>query len=241
MVDYLNMSVDELCKRVYCDGMRTYNIDMLVHQLYWEKKDIEYFHISHQYKIISILRKLNDADINRLLMLERHYDYRSYLNGNQALMSAILVNSQFILYNYLLTRTIKTINIKIDSLILFFKLLNIDFNSIPQKELESIKSILKKLKTNFIDFEIFNVTWWKKFINKYDNCLSIAMSKQWFSNPIMFNKIIYNYGMDFFEDYLKDTSSNFHEFGNWEYCPKFNSYTNNADMQFMYFIRNFYL
>ena len=47
--------------------------------------------------------------------------------------------------------------------------------------------------------------------------------------------------MDFFEDYLKETSSNYYEFSNWEYCPKFNSYTNNVDMQFMYFIEKFYL
>ena len=32
-----------------------------------------------------------------------------------------------------------------------------------------------------------------------------------------------------------------YEFVNWEYCPKFNSYTNNADIQFMHSIKNFYL
>jgi hypothetical protein len=240
------MSIDELCERVYCDGMRTYNIDMLVHQLYWDKIGDVDNHISHQYKIISILKKLNNDDINRLLILKRHYDFRSYLNGNKALMSAILVNSQFILYDYLLSRINindlrSNINIKIDSMIIFFKLINIDYKSIPKKELESIKSILKRLKTDLIDMKIFDSKWWKTFLNKYKDCLSIAMTKEWFSTPIMFDKIIYNYGMDIFEDYLKDTGANFHEFVNWEYCPKFNSYTNNADMQFMYSIKNFYL
>ncbi len=246
MVDYLNMTVDELCERVYCDGLRTYNIDMLVHQLYWEKVNDIRIHKMHQYDIIRMLKKLNNDEINRLLMLERNYEFRTYLNGKQALMSAILVNSQFILYNYLLTRINdnNNINIKIDSLIIFFKLLNIDSNSIPHEELESIKSILIKFKKNFINsdiFIIFNSKWWNKFINKYEDCLSVAKTKEWFSYPINFNKIIYNYGMDFFEDYLKDTRANYYEFFNWEYCPKFNSYTNNVDMQFMYFIKNFFI
>jgi len=83
MVDYSSMSPDKLCERVYCDGLRTYHIDMLINQLYWEKKDFDMYHISHQYKIINILEKLNNDDIIRLLMLERHYDFRSYLNGNK--------------------------------------------------------------------------------------------------------------------------------------------------------------
>ncbi len=239
-IDYSKMTIDELCERVYCDGMRTYNIDMFIHQLYWEEVNEIRLHKIHQYDIIRMLKKLNDEEINRLLMLERHYDFRTYLNGTQALMSAILVNSQFILYNYLLNRT-KNINIKIDTLIIFFKLININFDSIPKQEIESIKSILKTLKTNFSKFDIFTNKWWSKFINKYDDCLSIARTKDWFSYPINFNKMIHNYGMDFFEDYLKDTGANYNEFCNWEYCPEFNSYTNNVDMKFIYFIQTFYL
>ncbi len=234
------MTIDELCERVYCDGLQTYNIDMLIHQIYWDKKDIDKYHISHQFKIINILKKLSDEEINTLLMLKRDYDFRNYLNGKQALMSAILVNSQFILYNYLLKRT-NNINIKADTLIVFFKLINLDFNSIPKIELESIKSLLKKLKSKFSDANMFNNKWWATFINKYEDCLSIARSKSWFTLPINFNKIIYNYGMDFYEDYLKDTGYNFYEFGNWEYCPSFNSYTNNVDMNFIFNIQTFYL
>ncbi len=239
-MDRSKFSIDNLCKRVYCDGLRTYNIDMLIHELYWNKKDTDKYHISHQYKIINILRKLSIEDINKLLILERHYDFRSYLNGNKALMSAILVNSQFSLYDYLINKT-NNINVKIDTMIIFFKLINLDFNSIPRRELESIRSILKKLKYKFSDANMFNNKWWNTFTNKYEDCLSIARTKEWFTLPINFNKIIYNYGINFYEDYLKDTGANFHEFANWEYCPSFNKYNNNVDIQFIFKIQTFYL
>jgi hypothetical protein len=233
------MTISELSERTYCDGLRTYNIDMLIHQLYWEKKNIDKYHIAHQHKIINILSKLTNDDLNKLLMLERHYEFRSYLNGKQALMSTILVNSQFILYNYLLKRT-NNINIKIDTMIILIKLINIDFNSINKAELECIKSLLKKLKTKFSDADMFNNKWWDTLITKYDDCLSIARTKEWFSYPIIFNKIVYNYGIKFFENYLKETGANFYEFNNWEYCPSFNCYTNNVDMQFMFNIQTFF-
>jgi len=237
------MDLNELCKKTYCDGLRTYNIDMLIHKLYWDKKYGLNAHLNHQKYIINFLRKFKETDIKTLLRLERQYDFRSYLNGNKALMSSILINSQFILYDFLLSNynISEDINIKIDSIIIFFKLLRMDMNYIPIEELDALKHILYLLKNHYSDFEMFNNKWWGTFINKYEDCLYIAQGKEWFSEPIIFDKIIMNYGMDFFEEYFKNTNSYYNEFGNWEYCPEFNNYNNNVNIQFIYNIKSFYL
>ncbi len=116
-------------------------------------------------------------------------------------------------------------------------------NLIPIEELDAIKNILKLLKAKYSDAEMFNNKWWINFIDKYSECLDIAQTKVWFTYPISFIKIIQNYGMHIFEEYFKNTPNNTHfsEFYNWEYCPSFNDYCNNADIQFIYNIHKFYL
>jgi hypothetical protein len=241
---YNSLSIHDLFRRFPGNGLLTTNFEMLVHGLYWdalEHRISEYtndIHIMHEYNIIEILNKFSNDDLKLISDPNRQYfTYRKYLAGETGLMSSLIINAQYILYEYLLSKGC-SINIKVDTFLIFMKLISTDFNSIPIEELSAIHNIIDHYKYNYQDADLLNFEWWSNFMLKYNNILKIASTKIWFTTPILFIKMITNYGSYYLNEYLDDDWLNY---GNWEYNPPFSNYSNHVDMVFINKIKDFFI
>jgi len=88
------MDLNELCKKTYCDGLRTYNIDMLIHKLYWDKKYGLNAHLNHQKYIINCISSDKmERYIRYILRKDYNFIFYFLLNENY--------NKWFNMKNYL--------------------------------------------------------------------------------------------------------------------------------------------
>jgi len=183
------MNVDELALIIKdTGGMTTRNIDLL---LYCNSDGINNVetehHILHEQKILEILTKFRPDDLKRLFNDPRvTYPYREYLNGVTGSMSALLVDSKFITFNYLLKIGLE-INYNADLYILVGKLflsnVNYDNYGMPVEEFKAYKNIIKNLRKKARMHDLFNPDWWDTFQSNLNGLISsLGHNDWWISN-----------------------------------------------------------
>lgn len=230
MCDYAKfnrMTVEELLQLngVQSAEMTTRNIDLLIYCLYRSDKNIydDAEHVTHEQEIIRILEKFNNEQLKQIFNDPRvTYPYRKFLNGITGTMSAILTNSQFILYDYLLERGVD-INIENDAYILFYIFLhfNIDIDidiDIPQQEKLSIENIIRKYKITQPEHPVFTFKFWDKL--NYEATYYIDR----FSSTDWWNEYHYNINEIILSTEFRKMIPNYEDFGPWESTPEFNKY-----------------
>ena len=233
-------------------GFETTNFDMLVNLLYHENPQEGHIygieaHMAHEDEIKKILTKFKKEDIIEYFNSDsdRKYPYgKYYLEGKTGMMSSLLVNSQYILYNYLLSLGVIA-NIHDDCLIIFIKLINTNMTLIPQKELDAINNIFKKYRELRLDISIIDA-----FTSMYSDLSINFFKKDWYieryGNKYNIDVIISNSNLkDFIGDYINRDHTIYkqkdpeHIFGvNWEYAPAFSNYHNNVTPKFIELIKD---
>jgi hypothetical protein len=219
------MTVGELSMIVKnTDEMTTRNIDNL---LYCNSDGINYVetenHILHEHKIIEILSKFSRVELKRLFNDPKvKYQYRYYLNGITGSMSALLVDSKFITYNYLLEKGIE-INYDADLYSLVGKLFSSNVESdnygMPREEFDAFINIIHSLKEKNPGHNIFNPDWWSSFQLELDELISRFGEKDWWIQQDINNK----YNRMF--SYLQSKPwGDVKLFEDWESTPVFNAY-----------------
>lgn len=183
------MTFDDLYRIINPDSeMTTRGIDTLLYCLHEKWTYGKIFsteeHIKNEKSIIDILQKFNDIKLKRLFNDSRvRYPYRTgYLDGETGTMSALLVDSKFMLYNYLLQRGVE-INLHTDLYIIFGRLIssNIDNSNIniPEDELKAIYDIINHIKSINPSHQLFNSNWWNDLQDKFISFIDINSSKSW--------------------------------------------------------------
>ncbi len=266
---YNTLSVEQLFeKKIYIEylELETTNFDVLTNMLYfrnyeyWKKyKHYVEDHIAHEYEIIHILSKFkqNPRDIDEIKSIiasqvDRKYPYGKYfLEGNTGLMSSLLVNCLYIVYEYLLKMGVE-VNGTDDSLIIFFKLTKTNMTLIPQDELDSINNIFKifkknkKLKNILLQLHDFNKQYkkwtdpiiikeWYKY--KYEHYINLYKPNSFYDiMSIIQNPQIYKFIEDYVNSDLSIYKKKFPDIRYsiyWEYSPEYDNYNNNATPEFI--------
>ena len=210
---------------IVSDGeMTTRNIDLLLycHSDGRNKVETE-IHIKHEQKILEILSKFSPDELKRLFNDPRvKYPYREYLNGKTGTMSALLIDSKFMTYDYLLKKDIK-INYDADLYILVGKLFlsNVDSDNygIPREEFDAFLNIINHIRQINPLHNLFNPEWWSSFQDNLDSLISRFGDKEWWNRDV---KNIYNRMFSQLQIKPWDDQTLFTE---WESTPKFNVYS----------------
>lgn len=130
-------------------------IDMIIHLLYAFHLTNYAIHLQHQKNILTITKGCETAIFN-----DPHvqYPFRKHFNGKYGTMSNILTSYYFYLYWHLIEKGVE-IDPDEDSKTLFYLLTAVDYQSIPQKELTYINSIIQYMKTkiNAKKLHFFNI------------------------------------------------------------------------------------
>jgi len=227
MCDYnkfYSVSAYEL-QTIVSDGeMTTRNIDLLLycHSDGRNKVETE-IHIKHEQKILEILSKFSPDELKRLFNDPRvKYQYREYLNGKTGTMSALLIDSKFMTYDYLLKKDIK-INYDADLYILVGKLFlsNVDSDNygMPREEFDAFLNIINHIRQINPLHNLFNPEWWSIFQDNLDSLISRFGDKEWWNRDV---KNIYNRMFSQLQIKPWDDQTLFTE---WESTPKFNVYS----------------
>jgi hypothetical protein len=207
---YASMSEADLFKKnVRTNFGLTRNIDLFVNALYW-CNTLQYLstgfpiemHLKHQNIIITMLtakfrstnyseyKNLNDP--TRPIESSGHY----YITGRTGFMTSLLINCQFLLYDYFFIKHNVEVNVYDDSFIIFLKLMNINIEEMPDVEIDAIKRIFKKYKTICGDCPFVNPGGYEEFIDIYEavarNCKSKEWYKQKYGEKYHFTTIIEN-------------------------------------------------
>lgn len=205
-----------------------YNFDIIEHILY----DEYLVKFAQQYNPIELQQLFNDPSV--------YYNAgRFYLNGKTGTMSAILVNCQFMLYNYLLSQDVE-IDPNQDIILILYRILSMKTNREVseleylniQKEKEAIVNILKqidqkyKVKFGFVTKNeqlIFSI-----FANEYIYT-NIVEYLEKSSELFIENNITHDFLQHIINDqpYLLTQHSLCTMYMPWEYMPNFIKRINN--------------
>ena len=238
--NFINMDAEELFLReVKAFGIETTNMDILVHLIYIHNQSISDFnidkHIRHQYEIIKLLTQKFEPPFREFKYLnnpERKYPGKYYLNGSTGFMSSLLVNCQYILYDFFFNNGVN-INMTDDALIIFLKLIKTNLSILPDVEMTAIINILTKYKQMCRNnCDLLNRQWYYDFISNYKLWANDCMAKPWckskYGNKHNFDIIIDNYGIDFLSEYINKDKTFFVEKDldailnpQWEYKPAY--------------------
>lgn len=223
-------NIDTLIHRIYIDNETKdlqeehYNFDINNHVVY----DEELKNMMSSYSTEELKKIFNDPSV--------YYNAgRFYLNGKTGTMSSILLNSQFILYEYLLSQNVE-INPYQDIIIILDRILALKpLEQIDKKERKNIEKEIKALsnilrliyikygiRINIINYEgrhmsidVKNDFIWTN-ICEYIKDQSDKFKKQNIDNP-MVKKILDDKGGKLYEQ-IDDL---YNSYGVWEYTPKF--------------------
>jgi hypothetical protein len=238
--NFINMDAEELFLReVKAFGIETTNMDILVHLIYIHNQSISDFnidkHIRHQYEIIKLLTRKFEPPFREFQYLnnpERKYPGKYYLNGSTGFMSSLLVNCQYILYDFFFNNGVN-INMTDDALIIFLKLIKTNLSILPDVEMTAIINILTKYKQMCRNnCDLLNSQWYYDFISNYKLWANDCMAKPWYKsrygNKHNFDIIIDNNGRDFLSEYINKDKTFFVEKDlyailnpQWEYKPAY--------------------
>ncbi len=239
---------------------RSTNIDMLVNLLYLKNLKVHNYpidlHIAHQNRIIAILdRNFGPSSYRAFRHLNdrtREYEGRYNLCGLTGFMSSLLINCQYILYNYFISHNVE-VNSYDDSLVLFIKFFHIRSELMPDVEKMAVKNIFRQFRLKCPQCPLLNSGWYDLFIAQYRTWYDAIITKEWyvskFGTRYDFSTIIENYGKGYFAQFI-NRDKTYYEKKNvetilfdlsWEYAPVYYdpNYNPEVNPEFIIRIRDF--
>jgi hypothetical protein len=141
-------------------------------------------HYEHQIKILSVVEGKEQAIFNDISF---KYPFREALSGHTGRMCSILTSCYFNLYNELINKGL-FFNFQYTLQFFFNFLFHIQLNKentkfiMPTIEFVAFKNILKKVKSKYPKSPIFTEEWWKRYTEILDALVTLAKTKEWFSN-----------------------------------------------------------
>jgi hypothetical protein len=241
-VEYLLTSINE------ADFLKVRNIDTIIHKIYIdnEQKDVDRYehynfdinnHVKYDEKLKQMMTLYSREELKMIFNDPTVYYNagRFYLNGKTGTMSSILLNSHFILYEYLLSENVE-INPYQDILIILDRILTLkpqeQFNDEERrnitKELKSLCNILKLINKKYgVQIKIINYEGYHISIDIKNNFIwtniceyikeqSEIFKKQNLDHP-MIKKILSDRGGKLYEN----DQDLYNSYGVWEYNPRF--------------------
>ena len=224
-------NLDSILHKKYIDegnnNDKHYNFDTIKHITY--DRDLVIF--AQQYNQEELLRLFNDPTV--------YYNAgRFYLNGATGTMSAILLNSQFMLYNYLLSQNVK-INPYQDIVLLLHRIISMKTDEEIEKKIEpELQHLLEQERTALVNIlrqinSIYKVKF--GFVTKDNKKIFSIFAENIYTDIIEYLKEfaekykIENLDHFMIQNIIRDNNNKLYQndydlcmmYGPWEYMPTF--------------------